>query len=67
MANDFNFVLIMTDTQGANMLVCSTGQPLQTPNLDRLAAKGVHFVAPAGSGARGAPGRRGTGATAPIG
>jgi uncharacterized sulfatase len=38
-----NFVLIMTDTQGANM-VGAYGRPeLQTPNIDRLAADGVRF------------------------
>jgi len=38
-----NFVFIMTDTQGANVLGCHNIPELQTPNLDRLAAEGVRF------------------------
>lgn len=38
-----NFVFIMTDTQGANMVGCY-GQPgLRTPNLDRMAAEGTRY------------------------
>ena len=38
-----SFVLIMTDSQGANMVGCY-GQPeLRTPNIDRRAAEGVRF------------------------
>ncbi len=39
-----NFVFIMTDTQGANVLGCDAGLvELRTPNLDALAASGVRF------------------------
>lgn len=38
-----NFVLIMTDTQGANMVGCYGRPALQTPNLDRLAGEGIRF------------------------
>lgn len=38
-----NFVFIMTDTQGANMLGCYGRPELRTPNLDRLASEGVRF------------------------
>ncbi len=39
-----NFVVVMTDTQGANV-VGTYGHPeLRTPNIDRLAARGVTFA-----------------------
>ncbi len=38
-----NFVFIMTDTQGAN-IVGAYGHPeLNTPNIDQLARNGVKF------------------------
>lgn len=37
-------ILILTDTQGANVIGCYTGRDeLGTPNLDRLAGQGVRF------------------------
>jgi uncharacterized sulfatase len=38
-----NFVFIMTDTQGANVIGAYGHPELDTPNLDRLAANGVRF------------------------
>lgn len=38
-----NFILIMTDTQGANMVGAYGHPELRTPNIDRLAAEGVRF------------------------
>ncbi len=38
-----NFIFIMTDTQGANVLGSYSGQALHTPNLDKLAEEGVRF------------------------
>lgn len=38
-----NFVFIMTDTQGANVVGCYGHPELQTPNIDRLAAEGIKF------------------------
>lgn len=38
-----NFLFIMTDTQGANVLGCDSGQAMRTPNLDRLAGAGIRF------------------------
>ena len=39
-----NVVLIMTDTQGANIVGCYGRSGLRTPNIDRLAAEGVQFT-----------------------
>lgn len=39
-----NIVLIMTDTQGANIVGCYGRPELRTPNIDRLAAEGVQFT-----------------------
>ena len=39
-----NFVLIMTDTQGANIIGAYGHPELQTPDIDRLAATGVTFT-----------------------
>lgn len=38
-----NFVFIMTDTQGANVVGCYTGRDYGTNNLDTLAAEGIRF------------------------
>jgi uncharacterized sulfatase len=38
-----NIVLIMTDTQGANLVGCYGRPELRTPNIDRLASQGVLF------------------------
>ena len=38
-----NFVIIMTDTQGVNVLGCYGRPELKTPNIDRLAAESVKF------------------------
>ena len=38
-----NFVVIMTDTQNRDMVGAYAGHPVDTPNLDRLAASGVRF------------------------
>jgi uncharacterized sulfatase len=36
-------VLIMTDTQGANVVGCYGRPEMRTPNIDRLAAEGMRF------------------------
>ena len=36
-------VLIMTDTQGANVVGCYGRPEMRTPNIDRLAAEGIRF------------------------
>ncbi len=41
--NKPNFVFIMTDTQGANVIGCYGKPELGTSNLDRLAAEGIRF------------------------
>ena len=38
-----NFVFIMTDTQGANVIGCYSGQKMRTDNLDKLASQGTRF------------------------
>jgi len=38
-----NFVFIMTDTQGANVVGCYGRPEMRTPRIDRLAAEGVRF------------------------
>ncbi len=38
-----NFVVIMTDTQNRDMVGAYGNHPVDTPNLDRLAAAGVRF------------------------
>ncbi len=38
-----NIILIMTDSQGAEMVSCYSKQDLQTPNLDKLASDGIRF------------------------
>lgn len=38
-----NLLLILTDQQSANALSCAGNPWLRTPNLDRLAARGVRF------------------------
>ena len=38
-----NIILIMTDTQATNMVGCYCGQPLNTNNIDALAAQGMQF------------------------
>ncbi len=38
-----NFVFIMTDSQGANMIGCYGRPELKTPNIDNLAAEGIRF------------------------
>ena len=43
MTNKPNFVLIMTDTQGVNVVGCYGRPEMRTPNLDRLAAQGIRF------------------------
>ncbi|WP_269523056.1 sulfatase-like hydrolase/transferase [Coraliomargarita parva] len=42
-ANTPNFVFIMTDTQGTNVIESYCGQAMRTPNIDKLAAEGVRF------------------------
>jgi uncharacterized sulfatase len=39
-----NFVLIMTDTQGANIIGCYGHPELETPYIDRLAHSGIRFT-----------------------
>ena len=39
-----NFVFIMTDTQGWNMVGCGGRPEMRTPHIDRLAAEGVLFT-----------------------
>ena len=39
-----NFVFIMTDTQGANVVGTYGHSELKTPNIDRLAEKGIKFT-----------------------
>ena len=38
-----NIVLIMTDTQPTGLVSCYSNQDVRTPNLDKLASKGVRF------------------------
>ncbi|HCL5317202.1 TPA: sulfatase-like hydrolase/transferase, partial [Salmonella enterica] len=38
-----NFLFIMTDTQATNMVGCYSGKPLNTNNIDNLAAEGIRF------------------------
>jgi uncharacterized sulfatase len=38
-----NFVIVLTDTQGANVIGAYGRPELRTPNIDRLAAEGVRF------------------------
>ncbi|WP_347084558.1 sulfatase-like hydrolase/transferase [Escherichia coli] len=38
-----NFLFIMTDTQATNMVGCYSGKPLNTQNIDSLAAEGIRF------------------------
>lgn len=38
-----NFLFIMTDTQATNMVGCYSGKPLNTHNIDCLAAEGIRF------------------------
>ncbi|MCD6470578.1 sulfatase-like hydrolase/transferase [Candidatus Bathyarchaeota archaeon] len=38
-----NIVLIMTDTQGANIVGCYGRPEMRTPNIDKLAAEGIRF------------------------
>lgn len=38
-----NLLVIMTDQQSADALGCASGGYFQTPNLDRLAARGMRF------------------------
>ncbi len=38
-----NFLFIMTDTQAPNMVGCYSGKPLNTQNIDSLAAEGIRF------------------------
>lgn len=39
-----NLLVIMTDQQSANALGCASGGYFKTPNMDRLAARGVRFT-----------------------
>jgi len=39
-----NFVVIMTDQHSKKMLGCYGSETVQTPNLNKLAAKGVFFT-----------------------
>ena len=39
-----NVILVLTDDQGSMDLKCYGAEDLQTPNLDRLAEKGVRFT-----------------------
>ena len=41
-----NFLFIMTDTQATNMVGCYSGKPLNTQNIDSLAAEGIRGFAP---------------------
>lgn len=43
MAERRQVVMIMTDTQGANVVGCYGRPEMKTPNLDRLAAEGMRF------------------------
>ena len=43
-ANKPNILFIMTDQQTANALSCAGNPYVKTPNLDRLAARGVRFT-----------------------
>ncbi len=38
-----NFIIFITDTQGANIIGCYGHPELRTPNIDRLADEGVRF------------------------
>lgn len=38
-----NFLFIMTDTQATNMVGCYSGKPLNTQNIDSLAAESIRF------------------------
>jgi len=38
-----NIVLVMTDTQGTNVVGCYGRSGMRTPNIDRLAAEGMRF------------------------
>ncbi len=38
-----DFLFIMTDTQATNMVGCYSGKPLNTNNIDSLAAEGIRF------------------------
>ncbi len=38
-----NFLFVMTDTQATNMVGCYSGKPLNTQNIDSLAAEGIRF------------------------
>ena len=38
-----NFIVFLTDTQGANVVGCYGHPELRTPNVDRLAAEGTRF------------------------
>lgn len=39
-----NFIFILADDLGFNQLGCYGDTPIRTPNLDRLAAKGIRFT-----------------------
>lgn len=39
-----NVLFIMTDQQNANMMSCAGNKWLKTPNLDKLAGKGIRFT-----------------------
>ena len=43
MGNPKQFILIMTDTQGTNVVGCYGHPELHTPNIDRLAEEGIRF------------------------
>lgn len=43
MKNRPNFIIFITDTQGANVVGCYGNKELHTPNIDKLAEKGVRF------------------------
>lgn len=43
MSDNRQVVLIMTDTQGANVVGCYGRPEMRTPNIDRLAAEGMRF------------------------
>ena len=38
-----NFVFVMTDTQGANIVGCYGRPEMRTPCIDRLAERGIRF------------------------
>src|SRR5471032_1822739 len=38
-----NFVVIMTDSQGANVIGCYGDKRMQTPCIDKLADQGIRF------------------------